>query len=299
MAHSHGHDIPGQKRSLLLSIGLNLGFAAVEAVGGFVANSLALLSTGLHDFSDAAALALSYLGLRLAQQKPSARRTFGFRKVRIVVAFANALVLMALTVLVVRSAIVRLAHPEPVRGVILIAVAIGSMLVNGTAVLSLRRHRESLSIRAAMWHLLDDVLGSVAVLASGLVIRFTGWTLIDPILSILLGCFLILGVWRVFRDAFRILIDSTPEDIEFDEVTAFIRGFDASILDLHDLHIWTIGEGEHALMCHLVVADDKVSAFYPVLNRLECALHDKFGLTHVTLELECTECKSGANVCSV
>src|SRR5512137_300164 len=137
MAHDHGHDIPGQKRSLLLSIGLNLGFAALEAVGGFIANSLALLSTGLHDFSDAAALALSYLGLRLAQQKPSARRTFGFRKVRIVVAFVNALVLMALTVLVVRSAILRLAHPEPVRGIVLIVIAAGSMLVNGTAVLSL------------------------------------------------------------------------------------------------------------------------------------------------------------------
>ena len=299
MAHNHGHDIPGQKRSLLLSIGLNLGFALLETVGGFIANSLALLSTGLHDFSDAAALALSYLGLHLAQQKPSARRTFGFRKVRILVAFVNALVLMALTVLVVRSAIVRLAHPEPVRGTILIAIAIGSMLVNGTAVLSLRRHRESLSIRAAMWHLLDDVLGSVAVLVSGIIIRFTGWTLVDPILSILLGCFLIFGVWRVFRDAFRILIDATPENVEFDEVTAFIRQFDASILDLHDLHIWTIGEGEHALMCHLVVADDKVSAFYPVLNRLECALRERFKLTHVTLELECTECKSGANVCAI
>jgi cobalt-zinc-cadmium efflux system protein len=103
----------------------------------------------------------------------------------------------------------------------------------------------------------------------------------------------------VFRDAFRILIDATPEGIDLTQVSAFVRQFDASILDLHDLHVWTIGEGEHALMCHLVVADGKVSAFYPALSRLECALHDRFGLTHVTLELECTECKSGANVCAI
>jgi cobalt-zinc-cadmium efflux system protein len=297
VVQNHSRDLEGQKGSLLLSIGLNFVFAVIELGAGLVANSLALLSSSIHDFSDAGALALSYLALRLAQRKPSGKRTFGFRKVRILVAFVNALILIGLTVLVLRSAVGRLAHPQPVRSPILIVVAIGALLVNGAAVLSLRRHRKSLSLRAAMWHLLDDALGGLAVLAGGVIIRLTGWNVVDPILSILLGVYLIYGAWTVFRDAFRVLIDSTPADIAFDQVSDFIRGFDPSIQGIHDLHIWSIGEGEVALMTHIVVHDGAVGSFRPLLSRLECALHDKFDITHVTLELECEECKSGDNVC--
>jgi cobalt-zinc-cadmium efflux system protein len=297
MVPDHRHDAGEQKRGLLLSAGLNFAFALVEAVAGLFANSLALLSDSLHDLSDSAALGLSYLGVRLAERKPTERRTFGFKKVRILTAFINALVLIALTAFIIQAAIRRLVHPEAVRSSVLIYLSFLGIVVNGLAVLFLRRHRESLNIRAAMWHMLEDFLGWIAVLAGGIVIHFTHWYAIDPILSMLLGAFVIYGVYTVFRDSFRILIDSTPHDVDFSDVSAFVKGFDPSIRDLHDLHIWTIGEGERALMCHLVVADDRVSAFYPALARLECALRDSFDITHVTLELECEECKSGENVC--
>ena len=294
---SHHHDHGRQGRSLLVSIALNLGFAVAELVFGLIANSLVLVADALHDAGDAVALALSYFGLRLSHRAPNRRRTFGYKKVRILTAFLNAVILIGLTALVVRAAILRIIAPEPVHSPILIVMAVVGLAVNGAAVLLLRRDRQSLNIRAAMWHLLEDFFGWVAVLAGGIVIRFTGWYVIDPILSLVVSAFVLWGAWSIFRESTSILIDSTPKDLSFDAVRAFILGFDAQITGVHDLHIWTLGEEERALMAHLVVPDRELSSFYPMLARLECELGARFRIDHVTLELECDRCKSGDNVC--
>jgi len=286
-----------QARSLVAAIALNLGFAVAELVFGLVANSLVLIANSLHDASDAVALGLSWFGLRLSRRPPNARRTFGYKKVRILTAFINALVLGVLTVLIVRTAINRIIAPAPVRSPILIGMALVGLVVNGLAILLLRRDRQSLNIRAAMWHLFDDLLGFTAVLVGGVLIRLTGWFIIDPLLSIGIGLLVLYGTWSVFREATNILIDSTPHDLSFDAVQSFILSFAPEITGIHDLHIWTLGEGERALMAHLVVADAPVSTFYPMLARLECALTERFAINHVTLELECQECKSGTNIC--
>jgi cobalt-zinc-cadmium efflux system protein len=177
-------------------------------------------------------------------------------------------------------------------------MSILGILVNGAAVLLLRRDRRSLNIRAAMLHLLEDFLGWIAVLAGGIVIRLTGWFIIDPILSLAVSGLVIWGAWSVFRESASILIDSTPHDVDLAGVRNFILGFAPEIHGLHDLHVWTLGEGERALMAHLVVADGNVASFHPMLAKLECALTGKFTINHVTLELECEACKSGNNVCS-
>ncbi len=296
-SHDHNHAHARQGRSLVASIFLNLGFAIAELVFGLLANSLTLIANSIHDASDAVALTLSYLGFRLSERAPNQRRTFGYRKVRILTAFVNAGVLVALSVFVIRAAVMRIVRPETVHGSTLIYIAVAGLAANGIAVLLLRRDRESLVIRAAMWHLLDDFLGFIAVLVGGVVIRLTGWYVIDPILSMLVSGLVIWGAWSVFREAFGILIDSTPEDISFDTVRKFILDFAPEISGVHDLHIWTLGEGERALMSHVKVKDADVSSFQPMLSKLECALRDNFGLNHVTLELECDVCKSGDNVC--
>jgi len=295
--HQHDHNHTRQGRSLVASICLNIGFAVAELVFGLLANSLALVANSIHDASDAVALTLSYLGFRLSERAPNTRRTFGYRKVRILTALLNAGVLAALSMLVIRSAIIRITRPEPVQAPTLVFISVVGLIVNGVAVLLLRRDRESLVIRAAMWHLLDDFLGFIAVLIGGLVIRFTGWYVVDPILSLAVSVLVIRGAYSVFRESASILIDSTPHDISFDTVRRFILGFAPEITGIHDLHIWALGEGERALMAHLKVKDADVSSFYPMLSRLECALRDNFGLNHVTLELECDACKSGDNVC--
>jgi cobalt-zinc-cadmium efflux system protein len=297
MSGQHARDHARQGRSLIMSIVLNLGFAVAELVFGLLANSLALVADSVHDASDAVALGLSYFGLKMSERAPNRRRTFGYRKVRILTAFLNALVLVGLTVFIIRAAVVRIMHPEPVKSPILIGMAVLGLVVNGVAVLLLRRDRQSLNIRAAMWHLLEDFLGWIAVLAGGIVIKLTGWYVIDPVLSLAVSAFVIYGAYSVFRESASILIDSTPHDVSFDTVRSFILGFDPQISGLHDLHIWTLGEGERALMAHLVVKDAQVSTFHPMLAKLECALRDNFGLNHVTLELECDACKSGDNVC--
>ncbi len=262
-----------------------------------MANSLVLVADAIHDASDAVALGLSYFGLKMSERAPNQRRTFGYRKVRILTAFINALVLAALTVFVVRAAVLRILQPEPVKSPILIAMAIVGLVINGAAVLLLRRDRHSLNIRAAMWHLLEDFLGWVAVLVGGIIIRFTGWYVVDPILSLAVSGLVIYGAYSVFRESASILIDSTPHDINFDTVRRYIVDFAPEIDGVHDLHIWTLGEGERALMAHLVVKDANVGSFHPMLAKLECALQENFGLNHVTLELECDTCKSGDNVC--
>ena len=295
--HHHDHAHVRQGRSLVFSIALNLGFAVAELIFGLLANSLALVANSIHDFSDAVALTLSYFGFRLSERAPNRRRTFGYRKVRILTAFLNAGVLVALSVLVIRSAILRIAKPEPVQAPTLIFIAVVGLVVNGVAVLLLRRDRKSLVIRAAMWHLLDDFLGFIAVLVGGIIIRLTGWYAIDPILSLVVSGLVIWGAWSVFRESASILIDSTPHDVSFDTVRRFILDFAPEITGVHDLHIWTIGEGERALMVHLKVKDSQVSSFQPMLSKLESALRDNFGLNHVTLELEGDVCKSGDNVC--
>jgi len=295
--HHHDHAHVRQGRSLIVSICLNLGFSVAELIFGLLANSLTLIASSIHDASDAVALTLDYFGFRLSERAPNSRRTFGYRKVRILTAFLDASVLVALSVLVIRSAVFRIVRPERMQASTLVFVAVIGLAINGVAVLLLRRDRKILAIRAAMWHLLDDFLGFIAVLVGGLVIRFTGWYVIDPILSVAVSGLVIWGAWSVIRESASILIDSTPHDISFDTVRRFILDFAPEITGVHDLHIWTLGEGERALMAHLKVKDADVSSFQPMLSKLECALRDNFGLSHVTLELECDACKSGDNVC--
>src|SRR5512136_1147248 len=242
MSTHHHHDHVRQGRSLIMSIVLNLGFAVAELIFGLIANSLALVADSIHDASDAVALGLSYFGLKISERAPNQRRTFGYRKVRILTAFINALVLAGLTVFVVRAAVVRILHPEPVKSPILIVMAVVGLLVNGAAVLLLRRDRQSLNIRAAMWHLLEDFFGWIAVFVGGVIIRLTGWYVVDPILSLAVSAFVIWGAYSVFRESASILIDSTPHDVSFETVRRYILDFAPEIAGLHDLHIWTLGE---------------------------------------------------------
>lgn len=296
MAVSSG-DSTRQGQSLLISLFLNLFFALAEAVAGFWANSLVLLASALHDAGDAVALGVSYLGWWLSLLPSNRRRTFGYRKVRILVAFINALALGVFTVFVLRAAVLRLIHPEKVKSPLLILMVVLGIIVNGLAVRILARYRRSLNIRAAMWHLLDDLLGFSAILVGGVVIQLTGMDFIDPLLSIVVSGLVLVGIGRVFRQSASILIDSTPKDLRFEEVRDFILNFAPVIVGIHDLHIWTLGEEERALMAHLVVNDGLVSSFHPLLTQLNCELKERFGITHTTFELECGECKSGENVC--
>lgn len=287
-----------QRRSLILSLILNLMFALGQLITGLFANSLTLISSSLHDLSDTFALTLAYFGLRMAQTSPSQKRTFGYKKIRILSAFLNSFILAVLTVIVLRAAILRIIHPEKVRGSVLWGVAIIGLIVNGIAVSRLYQDRTSISIRIAMLHLADDFLGWVAVLVSGLFIQFTNWYIIDPILSLGISCYVIYGAYKILRESASILIDSTPKDLNFNSVRNFILGFNKGVIALHDLHLWTIGENERALMAHIVVTDNLISSYHQLLSDLECALKQKFQITHVTLELECDKCKSGENVCN-
>lgn len=296
MTHNH-FNYRNQKKKILLTFALNLLFATGELIIGLFANSLTLLSSSVHDFSDAASLILSFIGVRYAEKKPDKRKTFGYKKIQIVTAFVNALFLVGLSILIFREAILRFITPQHVESSLLIWVAVGSIVINGAAVLILRRDRKNLNIRSAMLHLLDDFFAGIAILIGGLVIRYTGYYAVDSILSFLICGLLIWGSYGVIRESLDILLDSVPREIKFSAVHDFIKSYSDEILDVHDLHIWAIGDNETALSAHVSVNDKNISLYRPMLSELEENLRTKFNITHVTIELESLKCKSG-EVCS-
>ncbi|MCL5985464.1 MAG: cation diffusion facilitator family transporter [Actinobacteria bacterium] len=296
MTHNN-FDYRNQKKKIILTFVLNLLFATGELIIGLIANSLTLLSSSVHDFSDAASLILSFIGVRYAERKPDKKKTFGYKKIQIITAFVNALFLVGLSILIFREAVIRLITPRYVDSSLLIWVAVGSIIINGTAVLVLRRDRKNLNIRSAMLHLLDDFFAGTAILIGGLVIRYTDYYAVDSILAFLIGGLLIWGSYGVIRESLDILLDSVPREIKFSAVHDYIRNYNDEILDVHDLHIWAIGDNETALSAHISVNDKNVSLYRPMLSELEDKLRSKFKITHVTIELESLECKSD-EVCS-
>jgi len=296
LARDH-FDYGNQKKKILLTFALNLLFATGELIIGLFANSLTLLSSSVHDFSDAASLILSFIGVRYAEKRPDKRKTFGYKKIQIVTAFVNALFLVGLSILIFREAVIRFITPQHVNSNLLIWVAVGSIVINGAAVLVLRRDRKNLNIRSAMLHLLDDFFAGAAILIGGLVIRYTGYYAVDSVLAFLIGGLLIWGSYGVIRQSLDILLDSVPREIKFSAVHDFIKSYSDEILDVHDLHIWAIGDNQTALSAHVSVNDKNISLYRTMLSELEENLRTKFNITHVTIELESLECKSG-EVCS-
>jgi cobalt-zinc-cadmium efflux system protein len=295
---SHGHPHPGSAagngggsqgggdplRRLRWVLALTIAFMGVEAAGGWLSGSLALLADAGHMLSDASALGLALLAAWLAGRAVSPRHTFGFRRAEFLAAFVNALGLVMLAVWIVAEAVGRMGTPRPVQGGLMLLVALGGLDVNLAGLLLLRgQGAGNINLRSAMWHLTGDLLGSLGAVAAGAVIHFTGWTPIDPLLGIAIAVLIGLAGGRILYDSATLLMDRVPREID----TAAVRGFLASHPDVRricDLHIWGVSSSESLLTAHLVVGpsvdrDD-------LLGRLLPALQQRFGLAHLTVQLE-------------
>lgn len=281
-AHSHGHG-RGHDRALPVALALTLGFAGVEALAGWWAGSLALLGDAGHMVTDALALALAMVAAWLSRRSPSERLSFGLARTEVLAALANAGFMLALVIGIAWTAVTRLAEPRAVHGEMVAYVASAGLALNLTVAWVLLRGERTLNTRGALLHVIGDALGSVAALVSGLVIHFTGWTRIDPLLSLFICALILVSTLRLAREAVHTLLEGVPREISLPQVGRRMAQV-AGVLSVHDLHIWSISTNQVALSAHVVMRD--MLEWQHVLAALRRTLHDEFDIDHVTLQPE-------------
>lgn len=272
-------------------------FVAVEIVAGIRAHSLALLSDAGHNFTDALALVLAWIANYLESKPANEIKTYGYQRAGVLSAFINALTLVALAAWILYESILRLRYPEPVRQNVMIAIAALGVLLNGGILWALRtaRHRD-LNVRSAFVHMLGDALGSVAIIAGGIAIAYTGWVQVDPLLSILIAILIVWTAWDIIHESLNILLEGLPRGLKLKDVVGCIRAIEG-VMDVHDLHIWSLGSSTHALSCHVLIGDVPLSASDAVLRRLNGMLAERFHISHTTVQFEHISCALSENGC--
>jgi cobalt-zinc-cadmium efflux system protein len=263
--------------------GLTVAFMVVEAVGGWVAGSLALLADAGHMLTDVGALGLTLLTAWIARRPADQTKTYGYVRWEILAALVNGALLFGIAALVVIEAIRRIGTPVPIRGGLFLGVATAGLLVNAAALALLHgAHREHLNTRAAYLHILGDLLGSVGAVTAAIIVLLTGWTLADPIISIVLSLLILVGAWRLVRESTDVLLEAVPGHIALEEVARQMQGV-PGVAAVHDLHVWTVTSGMVAMSGHAIVPD--LAAHPRVLEGIRAALQG-LGIGHVTVQLE-------------
>jgi len=281
------------QRSLTLALLIILLIFLVELAGGFVSNSLALLSDAGHMLTDAMALTLALLATIFAARPATKERTYGFYRLEILSALFNGSVLTLLSLYIFYEAVQRFLQPVTVRSDILLMVATVGLLANlGAAVILVKNSRENLNVHGAFLHVLSDLGSSVAVIIGGLMIRYFGWYYVDPMLGILIGILILRGAVYLVLDSINILIEGAPKGVSAEEVAKTIQGT-KGVKDLHDLHIWTITSGINAASAHVIIEDAQAGRAAEILKEINQKLKDKYQITHSTFQTECASCPEG------
>lgn len=282
--HSHAH--PGQPQhgsTLLAALLLTFAFAGVEALAGWWAGSLALLADAVHMLTDGSSLALAAAAAWLARRPPSLRHSYGFARAEVLAALVNSVLMLVLLGFIVHEAIGRIGTPRDIQGGTVVGVAVIGLMVNLVVAWLLSRGAQTLNSRAAMLHVLGDALGSVAAIVAGLVILITGWTPIDPLLSMLVAALILVSALRLVHEAVHILMEGVPFDLQLDTIGRELAALDG-VLRVHDLHVWTLASGSIALSAHVEVRT--LDDWPRILDAARHVLDAHHGIHHVTLQPE-------------
>ncbi len=297
--HGHGHDdahaAPREtgRRRLAIALALTATVMVAEAVGGWIANSQALLADAGHMLSDAGALALALAAMHFATRKPTGRHSYGWLRLEILAALANGVVLVLIAVAIFYESAQRLSAPPEVDVPLMLGVAAVGLVANLVSAIVLRAghdhghgHERQLNVHAAYMHVLSDLLGSVGAIAAGAVMYFTGWRAADPIAAALVGVLILWSAVRIVRQATDILLEGVPAHIDLDALASELRAVEG-VRSVHDVHVWTISSGIHLMTCHAVVGDH--GDHHEVLERLSCLVRERFKIDHSTIQLECED----------
>ena len=242
---------------------------------------------------------LAWVGYYLQSKPADEIKTYGYHRAGVLCAFGNSLILVALSSWIFYESALRFSHPEAVSEVIMIAVATLGLGLNGGIMLALRQaQRHDINIRSAFIHMLGDALGSIAIIGGAIAMRFTGQMWIDPVLSILIAVLIVWSSWGIIRESLNILLEGLPRGIRLAEVTSSMCGLEG-VLDVHDLHIWSLGSATHALSCHVLIEDVPLSVSDVILKRLNCMLEDRFHISHTTVQFEHVNCAISENGCAI
>jgi len=292
---SHQHQNPSGR--LVISILLNGLITLVEIAGGIFSNSLALISDAIHNLGDTLALILAWLANHFSGRKPNARRTFGYKRFEILSAFINASVLTAISIYLFYEAILRFLHPEPVRSGLMFIIAGIGLLANLISMLFLRRDsHKSLNIKAAYVHLLGDTLSSVAVIVGAILIYFMKVVWIDPLLTLIISIVIIIQAYKILRESVDILMQSTPESLDLDEIKIYLEKH-PMIRNIHHVHCWRLQDQDILFEAHIETSEDLLlSESNKLLKEVEEILKQKFHITHTTLQVEFDVCGDKAMI---
>jgi cobalt-zinc-cadmium efflux system protein len=284
VAHTHDHAGSQSRRALALALALTASYTAVEVVGGLYTDSLALLADAVHMLSDNVAIALALFAVWLGARPATPERTYGYRRAEVLAALANGVTLVALSFWIFYAAVRRLDDPPEVLGGWMLAIAIVGVVVNVLSGWILNRARSgSLNVEAAFRHVVADLLGSFGVIVAALIILTTGWEAADAVVSILIGVLILASSWSILRDSTTILLEASPRDIDTRAVGERLAR-EPGVVDVHDLHIWTITSGFPALSAHVLVA--RGEDCHARRAELEAILAREFAIEHTTLQVE-------------
>lgn len=277
------------RRSLSFAIAVTAFVALLEFWGGFASRSLALTSDAVHVTMDLFALGLALVAAIGAERPADRKRSYGYGRIEVLGALVNSTVLLLATIWIVFEASRRFATPAEPQAAIMTVVACIGLLCNAVVGFVLHGTQRDLNVRAALFHVLGDALGAIAVIIGGIVIALTHRAWIDPALSLFVAIIIVTGVLRVMRDATNVLLESTPRGLDDGELTKHICEI-GGVTGVHDLHVWSIGSGSHALSAHVLLDDRRLSEANAVLKAIDECLREHFGIAHVTIQFECETC---------
>ena len=281
--HHHAHAIEKLSTIYIVAVALNLAFVIVEAVAGFMGHSLGLLSDAGHNLSDVFSLLLAMIALKLASSHATKRFTYGHRKASVLISLLNAIILLVAVGAIIVESVEKFFTPTEVNGTLIIWTAAVGIVINGLTAWALSRQQQhDINTRGAFLHMLADTLVSVGVVVSGVVINLTGWTLVDPIIGLVIAVVILISTWSLLSESLRMSTDAVPEGFDVDEIKKKIESQEG-VLDVHHIHIWAVSTTETALTCHIVIPE--ATMLEEVTDRVKTLL-DSLNIHHSTLELE-------------
>jgi len=306
---AHRHDHPGEPHGghladttgvrLLITLAINLLIPAAQIVGGIYANSIALISDAVHNFSDSTAILIAYFAYLIGRKGASPTHSFGYKRAEILGAAVNVALLTAASVFILYQAFERFRHPNPVVGQIVIYLAAVGILGNGLSAWLLHRDsKHSLNVRGAFLHMVGDMLTSVLVLLNGIILAFRPWYWLDPLLSFLIVLFILRNCWTILRDATGILMNATPKDLNLEEVKDVLQAI-PGVCGVHYLHAWNVSSSSIAFSCHVEVADQLLSKTENLSEKIRHELFHHFGIDHPILQFETARCGNGSLLCEL
>lgn len=280
-----------ESRNLFITVWLNFTISIAQLVGGIFSNSLSLISDALHNLSDATAMLITYIALKVSKKKATEKHTFGYKRIQILAALFNAVTLVVICIFLIVEAYERFQSPQSVKTTPMLIVAVIGLAANLISVLLLQKHaRGNLNIKAAYLHLIGDTLSSVAVIVGGLLMMYFGWYWVDPLITVLISLYIIKETYHILAETYQILMQSAPENIKVDELREFVKSIEG-VKNIHHVHLWSLTDQQIHFEAHIEFVNDlKVSECQPIYKQISEGLEHKYGINHVTLQAEMAFC---------